>query len=193
MTTQRLYANTNKLFEFLSSQGFNFVAPVDVDDIAKRLDIKVIEDPDLENRNSIGEISFLDNKPIIRINPIQNSYNPRRRFTLAHEIGHYCLHSSLSKEGFKDSMKTMSRSDSYWDTYESEANGFAAQLLMPKALIIKEGSAIIFTFKEKYNVDSISVSVFVEEMASLFEVSNRAMQYRLKALKIIVLDRDQSK
>jgi Zn-dependent peptidase ImmA (M78 family) len=185
MTANRQYKNAKELLEKLETQGFVLSIPINVDQIAEKLKIKVIDDPDLEDRNSIGEISFVEANPVVRINPFQNDYNPRRRFTLAHEIGHYCLHSSASKAEFKDSIKTMSRSESYWDFYESEANGFAAQLLMPKSLLLKEGKIVIDSYKKDNNVDSMPISAFIEKMSSKFEVSNKAMQYRLKSLKII--------
>lgn len=158
---------------------------INIDKIASDLGISVESDFSLELKNIVGEIFFKEATPIIKINPIKNSYSPRRRFTLAHEIGHYCLHSAKSKNGFVDSQKTMSRTESYWDSYESEANNFAAQLLMPKSLIIDEGQTIIDAYKRKTGENGIQVHIFIEAMADKFEVSSKAMEYRLKNLGII--------
>ncbi len=180
------YSSATQLLNNLASKGFDLQIPINVEHIASMLDILVIDDPRLEEIDSIGEISFCEEKAVIRINPFQNAYKPRRRFTLAHEIAHYCLHSHSSRKEFKDSRKTMSRSESYWDIYESEANGFAAQLLMPRELIVKAGNELILSYTKSHSVsDGMPKSEFIEQMASLFEVSNSAMVYRLKSLKII--------
>lgn len=184
-TEDRLFKNASALFEKLKEDGFVARAPVNVDEIAERLKIVVENDYSLEAKGSIGEILFRERQPIIRINPAQNSYGPRRRFTLAHEIGHYCLHSAKSRESFTDSQKTMSRTESYWDPKESEANQFAAQLLMPAALIATEGQAIIDAYKKAMGKAGIPASVFVERMADKFEVSSKAMEYRLKNLGVL--------
>jgi len=183
---ERIYANAPELLKSLKEEkGFELKAPVDIDQIAAKLGIQVESDSSLESRNIIGEIYFKDKTPIVKINPIQNSYAPRRRFTLAHELGHYCLHSATSKMGFTDSKKTMSRTESYWDIPESEANNFAAQLLMPKSLILSEGQKIIGILKSQTGKDTISASYFIEAMADKFEVSSKAMEYRLKNLGIV--------
>lgn len=180
------FANASDLLTYLKEKkAFEIKAPIDVDQIVTMLDIRVEEDFSLELKDIVGEIFFRDEIPTVRINPIKNSYIPRRRFTLAHEIGHYCLHSAKSKTGFTDSMKSMSRTESYWDARESEANNFAAQLLMPKSLIIAEGQKCIDSYKERTGEKGISAGVFIEEMADTFEVSSKAMEYRLKNIGIV--------
>lgn len=185
MHNNKGHLSAETLLGELVTKGFIISAPIDVDKIASMLNLRVIHDPSLESRDIIGEILFDNKSPIIKINPFQNSYLPRMRFTLAHEIGHFYLHSSDSKEGFSDSRKTMSRSDSYWDKYESEANNFAAQLLMPKSLVISEGSKIITRYKEVNNVGGMPVEDFIEKISRSLQVSTKAMEYRLKNLNVI--------
>nr|VFJ88497.1 MAG: protein of unknown function (DUF955) [Candidatus Kentron sp. LFY] len=155
-----------------------------MDDIASKLEIG-IENYSFPSNELVGEILFQDDRPIIRINPARNQYEPRRRFTIAHEIGHYCLHSAKSKKGFKDSKKAMSRTESYWDIEKSEANSFAANLLMPASLIYDAGKEVIKAYKDLTNATKIPVGVFTETMADKFVVSNKAMEYRLRNLKIV--------
>ncbi|MGY6275134.1 ImmA/IrrE family metallo-endopeptidase [Methylomonas sp. MgM2] len=183
--SEPLYKNAASLLQEMKNQGLSIGVPVNVDSIAQELGISVETDFSLHNDQIVGEITFVDGDPVIRINPFENSYEPRRRFTLAHELGHYCLHSASSKKGFTDSRKTMSRSESFWDAFESEANSFAAQLLMPKVSLISEGNKIISNYKQKNNADRMPVGKFVDEMATKFHVSNKAMEYRLKNLKVI--------
>jgi Zn-dependent peptidase ImmA (M78 family) len=187
MTRTITFANAYQLLNHMEKEGLAIQAPINLDEIARRLGIAVKFCDELEEKDLIGEIEFSDNGdgPVVRINPYQNSYEPRRRFTLAHEIGHFCLHASTSKDGFKDNRKTMSRSDSYWNKYESEANKFAAQLLMPKELIISEGKRIIEDYKREELKSSMPTRLFIERLSNLLVVSNKAMEYRLKNLGII--------
>ncbi|SEQ61747.1 ImmA/IrrE family metallo-endopeptidase [Nitrosomonas ureae] len=174
------------LLTFLKeNKSFDIRAPIDIDRVAQELGICVEFDISLQQKDIIGEIFFVDEKPIVKINPLQNSYSPRRRFTLAHEIGHYCLHSADSKRGFVDSQKTMSRTESYWDSYESEANSFAAQLLMPFTLLLEEGTQIIAEYLSRELKKTMPTGIFIEVMADKFGVSSKAMEYRLKNIGVI--------
>lgn len=170
---------------FAAANGGEVRVPIDVDAIAEFLRVRVEEDPSLEQNDIIGQIGFVGDHPVVSINPMQNSYEPRRRFTLAHELGHFCLHADKIQLGFKDSKKKMSRSLSYWDAKESEANTFAAQLLMPKELLLKHGQEIIDNYKKKNNVSSMPLPAFLQVISAKFSVSNKAMEYRLKNLGII--------
>jgi Zn-dependent peptidase ImmA (M78 family) len=178
------YSNAYELLEDLKNKGqIAFIAPIDVDKVAYELGI-VVEDDYFLDHDTVGIISFQNERPVVKINPFQNNYSPRRRFTLAHEIGHFCLHKS-KKDGFIDSMHTMSRTESYWNPIESEANGFAAQLLMPHELILDEGQMIINEYTSRLNTNTIPAQYFIESMADKFVVSNKAMEYRLRNVGII--------
>jgi Zn-dependent peptidase ImmA (M78 family) len=175
-------SNASDLTTSLTEQfGFSLEIPVDVDAIAALLGIVIkygIFSPEDE---TVGSIAFLDEHPVITINPYKNSYSPRRRFTIAHEIGHYCLHSNSGKSEFVDSLKSMSRTESYWDKHESEANAFAAQLLMPREWVVHLGSKVV----ESLNPSEPLIESFIRKMAEIFDVSHKSMEYRLKNLNII--------
>lgn len=160
----------------------DLVLPIDVDQVARRLNINVINDPTLHADGVIGKICFKNDQATVRLNPKENTYEPRRRFTLAHEIGHFVLHRN-DKEGFVDSRKTMSRSASYWDAYESEANRFAATLLMPEDLVFKKTLYVLK--KQKETIGEIDKERFISRMARIFDVSRLSMEYRLRRLGII--------
>lgn len=159
------------LFSYLEKNfDFEVSIPIDIDKILEHLNIEVKYDPHLNVfSEEIGNIRIKNNKGIITLNPVQNDYIPRKRFTLAHEIGHYCLHMKEVNK-FSDSLKSMSRTKSYWDTTEWEANNFAAKLLMPKVFVEREYSEC------KKNI---------EEMATRFNVSLVAIKYRLDKLGLI--------
>jgi hypothetical protein len=55
----------------------------------------------------------------------------RINFTLAHEFGHYLLHSTRYPKGLRCGEQDMVRWDSEYAQVEQEANTFAANLLMP--------------------------------------------------------------
>lgn len=85
----------------------------------------------------------------------------RKLFTLAHELGHYFLHSHI-KTQFSCSFFSATPTP----RLEQEANRFAAELLMPTEQVLrwgeKDGSAT--------------------RAARYFGVSEEAMQYRLHSL-----------
>jgi Zn-dependent peptidase ImmA (M78 family) len=85
----------------------------------------------------------------------------RKRFTVAHELGHFLRHRNRISNRLVDD--TMYRS-ALGTTKETEANQLAADLLMPRRLIAELRLAGIKT---------------VEELASRFEVSVEAMKNRL--------------
>lgn len=100
------------------------------------------------------QVSYNSEKPNVRI-----------LFSIAHELGHLFLH-SLDTEG-KIQPTTMYR-DSNYSLKESEANEFAAALLMPEA----EFSDIC----RKYtNSDS---KVDIQKVANHFHVTKSAIKYR---------------
>lgn len=133
--------------------------PVDPIAISRALGAKVIADP------SLGQISglfkFTNMGPIIRFNP--NEPPVRRRFTIAHEIGHYMLSHG---DEFRDPSKNFSSTN--FDPKEVGANRFAAALLMPEEAI-------------KYFIETKAI-LDVKKLAAMFLVSEVAMEYRLKNL-----------
>jgi hypothetical protein len=160
-------------------------APVDVDKVATLLGIHVSETPDARQSDTVGKITLREGRPAeVWINPLENSYVPRRSFTPAHEIGHFCMHRSTDRHEFIDDKNTMNRIESYWNRYESEANRFAATLLMPKELLETIGRKIIDTYKAEHGVAKMPLARFVNSMAARFGVSSPAMEYRLKSLGV---------
>jgi hypothetical protein len=85
----------------------------------------------------------------------------RRRFTTAHEIGHYLLHRDSVKDSVEDDIFYRSGLSS---KQETEANSFAADLLMPWSLIQSLTEKGLKT---------------AEELADALQVSQVAMNIRL--------------
>lgn len=164
-----------------------FSAPINLEEIVNFIGAKLDISVDFEKISTAGSVSLNNDHAEIWINPIENSYEPRKRFTIAHEIGHLIRHISPDKgvQEFIDTKKTLNRKDSYWDSKEYEANNFAAQLLMPLKLIKKHGNEIISQYKLQQKAESMPASVFITRMASLFNVSEPAMKFRLKNIGAI--------
>ncbi len=102
----------------------------------------------------------------------------RQYFTIAHEIGHYFLHGDLIKKEdvvvdddlLFDGNKALYRmDDAEHSAIETEANNFAAALIMPEPLVRRAWE----TLKS------------VEECASLFKVSVVAMSIRLEKFRLL--------
>ncbi|ARR00927.1 ImmA/IrrE family metallo-endopeptidase [Campylobacter porcelli] len=115
--------------------------------------IEVIDD-DLSSEIS-GMIEYISDGFIITINKY-HSYE-RRRFTLAHEFGHYCMHREylINNKSIKD--VALFRSENTKDQKEFEANDFAAKLLMPKddfLNIIKNGKTRLGDIAEHFGVSA---------------------------------------
>ncbi|WP_096021241.1 ImmA/IrrE family metallo-endopeptidase [Campylobacter lanienae] len=115
--------------------------------------IEVIDD-DLSSEIS-GMIEYVGDGFIITINKY-HSYE-RRRFTLAHEFGHYCMHREylINNKSIKD--VALFRSENTKDQKEFEANEFAAKLLMPKddfLDIIKKGKTRLGDIAEHFGVSA---------------------------------------
>ena len=134
-----------ELLEYLRENGFEDNPPIDVEEIVRYLNVDYANTPDFRKFKVVGSISLIDGKPKIWVNPMENSMLERKRFTIAHELGHLMFnHLSSIKQNIDDDIISLNRDDN-WDELEMEANGFAAQLLMP-ANIVKEE-------REKYIAD----------------------------------------
>jgi Zn-dependent peptidase ImmA (M78 family) len=159
--------------------------PIDIYAIAKELgcDISYIS----ESTEIVGEIKVSAGQPTIIINKTNNYTVTRERFTIAHEIGHLCLHIAPKGKhaygGFADTGESLKRS-AFWDAREYEANTFAAQLLMPKDLIIEYGQEIVDEYIREFE-HKMPFTDLVQELAQQFEVSRQAMEYRLKNLGVV--------
>ncbi|MBK5929075.1 ImmA/IrrE family metallo-endopeptidase [Halochromatium salexigens] len=167
--------------------GFEVVPPINVERIVELVGARLDSSVDFENISAAGSVSIHNHHARIWVNPLESSYEPRKRFTIAHEIGHLIQHidPEIGVREFIDTKKTLNRKDSYWDSKEYEANNFAAQLLMPVSLLKKHGNEIIAQYKKKTGGSGMSVDLFIERMASLFNVSEPAMKYRLRNIGAI--------
>ena len=154
-------------------------APIDVSRIAEHANAQILY-KDLEDSVS-GFLLIKDGKKIIVIN--DTHHINRKRFTIAHELGHLILHAKDSDEDlFMDKEQVYNRNISSatgMHPQEIEANQFAATLLMPedllRAALVEEGN-----FLEDYEGVNDSLGV----LAKKFSVSQQALSNRVSRLLI---------
>jgi Zn-dependent peptidase ImmA (M78 family) len=101
---------------------------IDLDSIANQAGGLVIKDGALKNAEG-RLVAARDRGGVIRVKSGLNA--GRRRFTIAHEIGHYLLHPRHRLDH-----SDLSKNFTIWNdaSEEAEANHFAAELLMPESL-----------------------------------------------------------
>lgn len=157
---------------FGGNKGF-----VDVEEIAKFLGLEIREH---DLGVNVSGVLFVENGiGTIGINPEQSLV--RRRFTLAHEIGHFILH-RFDKDLFVDEknfkvFKRDHKSSTGQLKQEREANAFAAALLMPKKLLIEKIDSKNFDLGDE-NGNIIS------DLSDEFKVSTQAMTFRISNLNL---------
>ena len=164
-----------KAVDLLAQQGFDGV-PVNVTELAQSLDI------DVQEKNMDDDISafllFEGNKKVIAVN--NTHHRNRKRFSIAHEIGHFWLHCTSGDDYLFVDKATYYRNNlahSGLSSNEIEANRFAASLLMPRHHILSEiDPSELIHDNEGENV---------EVLADLFEVSQQAMTLRLVRLRLM--------
>lgn len=114
-----------------------------------------------------------DGRWIIGVNTMTSPR--RRRFTIAHELGHLLLHPG--RPLIVDQSVRVNRRDDLasmgTDREEIEANGFAAELLMPLPMVLAQ-LAQVFDLSETPSRDELT-----SQLAKVFDVSNEAMGFRL--------------
>lgn len=148
--------------------------PIPVQKIAKSLGAEIRFSP-LDEELS-GMIYIKGGTPIIGVNSLHHLN--RQRFTIAHEIGHLELHRHwLSGQVHVDRMFSVlmrdSNSASGTQIIEIEANKFAAELLMPQALLEQ------ILFSKPFDIDDEPP---LAELAKKFGVSKQALEYRVRSL-----------
>jgi hypothetical protein len=102
----------------------------------------------------------------------------RRRFTAAHELGHFVLHRGEMERFRLDTDDTLKESEPVKDPKEAEANRFAAELLMPEEVIRERAAELM---KEHTGCPRL---VLAYRLASELLVSREAMRYRLNTLGV---------
>lgn len=153
----------------LINQG-SYKIPVNPLTIAKYHGIDVINAEFYEN-NISGMVTKENDEITIFINDLDPPN--RKKFTIAHELGHVFLHLRDTDGDFIDhdvNLYRRNNTDHIEKQFlEAEANKFAAALLMPRRFVSEE-------WEQTFSVD---------EMAEKFGVSASSMGFRLQNLGLL--------
>jgi Zn-dependent peptidase ImmA (M78 family) len=127
-----------------------------------------------------GDLSGLlfreEGRTIIGVNTMHPK--PRQRFTIAHELGHLELHEGYGihvDHKFPIMRKRDGRSSQAVDFDEIEANGFAAELLMPAEMLERDLHDKDLDFED---------DEMIRQLADRYHVSLQAMAIRLGNLRL---------
>lgn len=161
---KKAHAKAQAILDLYSHE---YGSEVDIEKIVAELKISVIQH-DLPDDESGMLIINKERKAIIVVN--KHHSKVRKRFTIAHELGHYLMHCDQGQQVFHRSIKSSQGTE----PQEIDANAFAAALLMPKADI-------------KKLIREINNSLFDDEVDDLIvgkanelNVSKTALIYRIQ-------------
>jgi hypothetical protein len=173
-------AARNLLAEYDSEYGLGEVPPSPVEEIAGSLllldvvdidDIRTVDGAPQDAGPISGMLTTADRT--IWVDRLESERSQgRRRFTIAHELGHWLLHAQRGEENNFERFCRAPDLDPDADPakQEREANDFAAELLMPEEIISTVAPECGFN---------------LGLLASQFDVSVPALELRLTKLKLL--------
>lgn len=159
----------------LLQQSEALALPVDLNQVIGHLRLSLNEKP-LENEYS-GFLAVKEKTIVVNLRhpPV------RRRFTIAHEIGHYQLHRRSEDIPVFIDRAVYHRKESVAGVdhlMEMQANAYAAGLLMPEALLDE--------YLEDHPALDLEKPADIKTLAEEFEVSRPAMEFRLINLGFVL-------
>ena len=168
----------NEAGRLLQQMGMSECLPIDVKLVAEKLGISILFRSKLY-KSGYGNISgLLLRREGLTICIINKDHTPtRRRYSIAHEIGHFVLHPP--EEAYIDVAARSDKSSDGTDPQEMEANAFAAALLMPEEQIRKRVPTGGLDVSFDDDAENIG------QLAKEFNVSPMAMTYRLLNLGLL--------
>lgn len=144
--------------------------PVDLNKVLKAIDVKAIlycdaffdaDSPKL--RGSDGFVTKIGGKKAIYLNE-QKGTTQRRRFTLAHELGHIVLDHPINPIIYRNSEVDKNQSPT-----EIQANIFARDLLMPAGVLAALHMTTVDEIMQICNVSRISAQIRLERLTELYK------------------------
>lgn len=129
---------------------------ISLPEIANAFRIKIIHSKDIDGD---GYLEYDENEDYFIIFVNDDRPEPRQRFTIAHEIAHYLLHSEYVK-----SEKQIDKGirSGYEDYKETQANELAAEILLPLDEIDKaigEGKNTLEKLSEEFHVSTDALKI----------------------------------
>ncbi|MBV6448928.1 ImmA/IrrE family metallo-endopeptidase [Nitrosomonas sp.] len=152
-------------------QSYLTEAPVNIEGIIRSLGIELDKKADLDDDIS-GQIERLPGGSY-KISVNKKDHYFRQRFTMAHELAHFLFHRSLIGDGVDDSKAYRSTNKGkFYNTsitreHETQANQFAASILMPESLVLR--------LYDEFDSD-------LDELSKKLQASKQAISIRLTAM-----------
>ena len=157
-------------YGLLKNYGFE-KSGFDIEELVKQLGILYSEK--VLGKNVSGASAIHDDIKLIVVNSQHNP--PRKRFSIAHELGHLFLHpESLVNFSAQSVLYRDGVPSEKTDQLEIEANYFAACLLIPERLIIHEIGG-----RTEFDEEAIEI------LARKFKVSQIVMSLRFISLGFV--------
>lgn len=161
--------------ELLKKYDIDLTPPINLSDLIKKIgissypwDFSQVEDAVGYKRGDIVGAA-LSEKDDLHIMYAKGLSSNRSRFTVAHELGHCCLHAEDLKINHLEL-----RLNNHHDKREEAANIFAGELLIPKEPLM--------------NVYQRLLRPSISTLSEIFSVSYNVMKKRLARLDIPVID-----
>lgn len=149
--------------------------PVDIKSLIKKTGLSLVE---MELPGDVSGILEVD-KTEYTVYVHEKHHEHRKRFTMAHELGHFLIHHPKSTHIDRKSFFRSPSSSEALNYEEIEANRFAASILMPRELIIKE----INKFALEHGGDLIDTDEdLIKVLVNKFNVSPASISFRLQNL-----------
>ena len=148
------------------SKIYSATPPVDVEAILHSCSI--VED----NNNPLGIEAYTllnESPPRVQLNNSIMTFEPRKRFTIAHELGHIFIPWHNGEISCNTDDPRLKEDNLYFDTQELEAYAFASELLMPTQWILEKFN-IGQTFESLIDVMAREANASI--MACLYAVEN---------------------
>ncbi len=166
----------NEALKFYEGKAY-LRKPLELGEILEGLGIKYHEEVMSDDVSGFLKMNTKDGRPVIVINA--NHSLKRRRFSVAHEIGHLRLHGAMENlyvnthDGPYIFMRSKKASTGT-DMLEIQANQFAAELLMPAFDVERRLNAYISR--------GIKLSTAIAQLAEFYQVSEEAMTIKVGKL-----------
>ena len=181
----------NLLNGYADDSDWDYDMPVPIERIAENhlgYDIEITDEGLFADPDFLGGIHFDDK--LIQVNGSIEDHDGRYSFTVAHELGHHCLHKDALKE-MKTADKNMCRDTGEKPIAELQADRFAAYLLMPSKMVSNAFNTVFgddskpfdMNYKNKYKLGAIAQRVI--DAGEFSNVSLTAMSNRLIGMGLI--------
>jgi Zn-dependent peptidase ImmA (M78 family) len=162
------YARVRRAAQLLLAEQVE--PPVDLDRIVANAGVEIRV---LDLAPDISGILYRDEeRRVVVVNAAHGS--ARRRFTIAHELGHLSLHRGVAvhvDETFRVNLRSP-RSTTAEDVEEIEANAFAANLLMPAAWLRRDFESGAVDWHDEGEVHRLAARYLVSPQAMLLRLTS---------------------